>query len=32
MVDVDEFDKIVGDALDSIEVVTEKRDAISKES
>src|SRR3990170_4696227 len=28
LVDVDEFDKIVGDALDSIELVTDKRDAL----
>jgi len=31
MVDVDEFDKLVGDALDSVEVVTEKRDMLTKE-
>jgi type IV pilus assembly protein PilB len=31
VVDVDEFDKLVGDALDSIEVVTEKKDQSSKE-
>ena len=31
MVDVDEFDKLVGDALDSIEVVTEKKEQSSKE-
>ncbi len=31
MVDVDEFDKLVGDALDSIEVVTERRDMLTKE-
>ncbi|MGB9716389.1 MAG: type IV-A pilus assembly ATPase PilB [Thermodesulfovibrionales bacterium] len=31
LVDVEEFDKIVGDALDSIEVVTEKRDLLKGE-
>jgi type IV pilus assembly protein PilB len=31
LVDVDEFDKIVGDALDSIEVVSDKRDALKGE-
>src|SRR4030066_472893 len=31
MVDIDEFDKLVGDALDSIEVVTEKKELSSKE-
>ncbi len=31
LVDVDEFDKIVGDALDSIELVTDKRDALKGE-
>ncbi len=31
LVDVDEFDKIVGDALDSIEIVTDKRDALKGE-
>ncbi|MFH0933013.1 MAG: type IV-A pilus assembly ATPase PilB [Nitrospirota bacterium] len=31
MVDVDEFDKLVGDALDSIEVVTDRRDMLTKE-
>jgi type IV pilus assembly protein PilB len=31
VVDVDEFDKLVGDALDSIEVVTEKKEQSSKE-
>ncbi|HYA12415.1 MAG TPA: type IV-A pilus assembly ATPase PilB, partial [Thermodesulfovibrionales bacterium] len=31
MVDVDEFDKLVGDALDSIEVVTERKDMLVKE-
>jgi type IV pilus assembly protein PilB len=31
MVDVDEFDKIVGDALDSVEVVTERKDALKGE-
>jgi type IV pilus assembly protein PilB len=31
LVDVDEFDKIVGDALDSVEIVTDKRDALKGE-
>ena len=31
MVDIDEFDKLVGDALDSIEIVTEKKELSSKE-
>jgi type IV pilus assembly protein PilB len=31
LVDVDEFDKIVGDALDSIEIVSDKRDALKGE-
>src|SRR4030043_402616 len=31
LVNVDEFDKIVGDALDSIELVTDKRDALKGE-
>jgi len=31
MIDVDEFDKVVGDALDSIEAITEKDDLLVKE-
>jgi type IV pilus assembly protein PilB len=31
MVDVDEFDKVVGDALDSVEAITEKDDLLVRE-